>query len=228
MSGPDDLARRVATWMVEVLAEKRGAAVALSGGSTPKRLYTLLASDEFRDRVKWDQVDWFWGDERFVPPDDPASNYHMTNEAMFRHVPAPPGRVHPVPTVGLSPADSAQSYERTLRAFHGSGDLSAPLFDIVLLGLGANGHLASLFPGTDSLMERTAWVAPVTPEGEKTRITMTFPALQSCRHAAFLVAGADKRDVLRAVRGGQSDLPASQFRPGGELRWFTDDAAEGR
>ena len=215
--------------MVDLLAEGEGPlAVALSGGSTPKRLYTLLATEEFAKRIRWDRVHWFWGDERFVPPDDQSSNYHMTWEAMLSRVPVPADHVHPVPTVGVSPAESASAYENTLRAFHGSDRLSTPLFHLVLLGLGTNGHFASLFPGTPALDERDAWVVPVTPAGEKTRITLTYPPLESCRHAAFLVAGADKRDVLARVRAGGGDLPASRYRPQGQLHWFADDAAEGR
>ena len=149
MNGPDALARHVAEWMVETLTATTGpVAVALSGGSTPKLLYTVLATDEFRGRVPWDRVHWCWGDERFVPPDDPSSNYRMTKEAMLDHVPVPDDHVHPIPTTGLSPAAAAAVYEQTLREIHGGGDLTRPLFEIVLLGLGTNGHTASLFPGT--------------------------------------------------------------------------------
>ena len=229
MNGPAALARHVAEWMVETLAATTGqVAVALSGGSTPKLLYTLLATDEFASRIPWDRVHWCWGDERFVPEDDPSSNYRMTKEAMLSHVPAAADHVHPIPTTGLSPAAAAAVYEQTLREIHGDGDLARPLFEIVLLGLGTNGHFASLFPETPSLTERQAWCAPVTPAGEKTRITLTYPPLESCRHAAFMVAGADKREVLAAVRAGQADLPASQYRPSGQLYWFADDAADGR
>ena len=229
MTGPDDLARRVAEWMVELFSARDGQfAVALSGGSTPKRLYTLLATDAFAPQIPWSRIHWFWGDERFVAPDDESSNYHMTRDAMLSHVPVPLDHVHPVPTVGVSPAESARAYENILHTYHGSYGLTRPLFDLVLLGLGTNGHFASLFPGTPSLKERDAWVVPVTPEGEKTRITLTYPVLENCHHAAFLVAGADKRDVLARVRAGQADLPASHYKPRGELHWFTDDAAEGR
>ena len=228
MDGPGALARHVAEWMVERLGATTGeVAVALSGGSTPKLLYTLLATDEFSGRIPWGRVHWCWGDERFVPPDDPSSNYRMTNEAMFKHVNVPADHVHPIPTTGLSPAASAAVYEQNLRAIHGGGDLTRPLFEIVLLGLGTNGHFASLFPDTAALTERRAWAAAVTPAGEKTRITLTFPPLESCAHAAFIVAGADKRAVLAAVRAGQDDLPASHYRPQGDLHWFADDAAEG-
>ncbi len=228
MTGGDEVARAVAEWMVTTLNVREGRlAVALSGGSTPKLLYTLLATDEFASSMPWDRIHWFWGDERFVPPDDKASNYRMAREAMLRHVPAPPEQVHPVPTVGLSPEQAAIDYERTLREFHGD-DLTRPLFDIVLLGLGTNGHFASLFPDTQSVDERSAWACPVTPAGEPTRITLTYPVLESCRNAAFLVVGEEKRDVLAAIRSGDRDLPASHYRPQGDLHWFTDSAAEGR
>ena len=164
-------------------------------------------------RVPWDRVHWFWGDERFVPPDDSRSNYRMTREAMLDHAPVPPSHVHPVPTEGMTPEQAAAAYERELQAFHGSASLDdKPLFEIVLLGLGTNGHFASLFPDTPALTERTAWAVAVTPAGEPTRITLTYPALESCRHAAFLVAGADKRDVLKQVRARRSE-PAGHALP---------------
>jgi 6-phosphogluconolactonase len=229
MSGADDLAQRAAEWMIAGLNGASGpVAAALSGGSTPKRLYELLVTESFIRRVPWERVHWFWGDERFVPPDDPRSNYRMTMEAMLAHAPVPEGHVHPVPTVGLSPEAAARTYAEELERFHGSSRLDdGPLFQVVLLGLGTNGHTASLFPGTPALDERKAWAVAVTPEGEPTRITLTYPPLESCRHAAFLVAGADKRDVLRRVRAGDASLPAARYRPAGELRWLADAAAEG-
>jgi len=227
MSGPDDLARAAAEWMVHCLGEGSGpVAVALSGGSTPKRLYELLVTETFIRRVPWSRVHWFWGDERFVPRDDERSNYRMTMRAMLDHAPVPDGHIHPVPTESVSPEESASVYEAELRRFHGSGRLEDPLFQVVLLGLGTNGHTASLFPGTPALDERTAWAVAVTPEGEPTRITLTYPALESCRHAAFLVAGAEKRDVLARVRAGDTTLPAARYRPRGELRWFADAEAD--
>jgi 6-phosphogluconolactonase len=228
MSGAGDLAQLAAEWMVARLGEGSGAvAVALSGGSTPKRLYELLVTEAFIGRVPWERVHWFWGDERFVPADDERSNFRMTTEAMLRHAPVPPSHIHPVPTEGMSPEDAAQAYAGELQRFHGASSLDdKPLFHIVLLGLGTNGHTASLFPDTPALEESTAWAAAVRPAGEVARITLTYRPLESCRHAAFLVAGADKRDVLRRVRAGDASLPAGRYRPKGELRWFTDAAAE--
>ena len=230
LADPQALAVHVAGWMAGVLQSRPGpATVALSGGSTPKLLYQALAAAPFVDQVPWDRVHWFWGDERFVPQSDDRSNYRMTMQAMLDRAIVPPGNVHPIPTEGVTADEAAARYQALLQAFYGAATLdpARPLFDIVLLGLGTNGHTASLFPGTPALAERTAWAAAVTPEGEPTRITLTYPALESCRHAAFLVAGADKRDVLAQVRTGAADLPAAHYRPTGELHWFTDQAAAG-
>ncbi|GAC1347891.1 MAG: 6-phosphogluconolactonase [Acetobacteraceae bacterium] len=229
MVAPGDLARMIAEWMIGVLGEAPGPlAVALSGGSTPKQLYELLVTPGFIGRVPWDRVHWFWGDERFVPHDDERSNYRMTRRAMLDHAPVPPQNIHPIPTENLTPEAAASAYQTELQTFRGNADLAGPpLFQLVLLGLGTNGHTASLFPDTEVLAERTAWAAAVTPPGEPTRITLTYPALESCRHAAFLVAGAEKRDVLARVRAGDNRLPAARYRPTGLLRWFADDAAAG-
>lgn len=224
------LAAHAAAWMTGILQARPGpVAVALSGGSTPKLLYQILAAPPFVDQVPWDRTHWFWGDERFVPHDDERSNYRMAMEAMLGRVGAPSGNIHPIPTEGMSAEDAAARYQITLQAHHGGQTLDPlrPLFDIVLMGLGTNGHTASLFPDTPVLKERAAWAAAVTPKGEPTRITLTYPALESCRFAAFLVAGADKRDVLAQVRSGAGDLPAARYRPTGELHWFADQAAAG-
>lgn len=227
---PQSLAVRVAGWMIGVLRSRPGPlAVALSGGSTPKLLYKAVAAAPFVEQVPWDRVHWFWGDERFVPQSDERSNYRMTMQAMLDRAVVPPANVHPIPTEGMTAEAAAAHYQATLQAFYGAQalDPARPLFDVVLMGLGTNGHTASLFPDTPVLNERTAWAAAVTPEGEPTRITLTYPALESCRHAAFLVAGADKREVLAQVRAGGSDLPAAKYHPTGELHWFADQAAAG-
>ena len=224
---PAALAEAAAGWIASALSGRAGRlAVCLSGGSTPKLLFEALARPPHRDRVPWDRVHWFWGDERFVPPEDPRSNQSMTRRAMLDHVPAPEANIHPMRTTGLTPEGAAKDYEATLKAFHGE-DLGAPLFDLVLLGLGTNGHIASLFPGEAVLDERKAWAAPVTPPGEPTRITLTYPALESCRDAAFLVAGAEKHDVLARVRAGDATLPAAVYRPAGALHWWLDAGAAG-
>ena len=228
---PKALAAHVAGWMAAALRAKPGpVSVALSGGSTPKLLYQALAVPPFLQQVPWERVHWFWGDERFVPHSDERSNYRMTMQAMLDRAIVPPGNIHPMPTEGVTAEAGAARYQALLQAFYGAPalDPARPLFDIVLLGLGTNGHTASLFPGTPVLHERSAWAAAVTPAGEPTRITLTYPALESCRQAAFLVAGADKRDVLAQVQSGAPDLPASHYHPMGELHWFVDQAAAGR
>jgi 6-phosphogluconolactonase len=227
---PQTLARHVAEWMTQAaLAADRPFRVSLSGGSTPKTLYSLLASDDFRDRFPWQRVAWYWGDERFVPYDHPDSNYRMTREAMLAKAPVPPENVHPVPADG-TPEEAARRYERTLREAYGGAtfDPARPLFDITLLGLGADGHTASLLPGQPVLEERTRWVMAVSRGRPEIRITMTYPAIDSSRSVAFLVAGREKAAILTAIRGGDTSLPAARVRPVGELIWFVDRAATGQ
>ena len=221
------LAEAAAEWMIGRFAGTHGVlAVALSGGSTPKVLYETLARPGFRERMPWDRIHWFWGDERFVPPDDPRSNQAMARAAMLNPMLVPDELVHPIPTVLFSPEAAAADYEQTLRAFQ-NGETGRPLFDLVLLGLGTNGHMASLFPGEPVLHERTAWAAPVTPPGEPTRITLTWPPLENCREAAFMAVGADKRGVVARVRAADTSLVAAHYTPGGALHWWLDAAAAG-
>jgi 6-phosphogluconolactonase len=224
---PPALARRVAEWMTGVALAARGAfRVSLSGGSTPRALYQLLASDEFNRRFPWQRVSWYWGDERFVSYDHPDSNYRMTREAMLAKAPVPPDNIHPIPADGTA-EDAAHRYERLLQQAYGAATLdpARPLFDITLLGLGTDGHTASLLPGESVLAERQRWVAVVAHGRPETRITMTYPVLESSRHVAFLVAGREKAPILRAIRAGGSDVPAARLRPVGDLLWFVDRAA---
>jgi 6-phosphogluconolactonase len=226
---PAALARRVAEWMTSLALAARGAfRVSLSGGATPKALFTLLGSDEFIGRFPWPDVSWYWGDERFVPYDHPESNFGMTRKAMLDKAPVPPANVHPIPDDG-SPEEAAARYEQTLQAAYGGAVLDAarPLFDVTLLGLGADGHTASLLPREPVLQERKRWVAAVSHGRPEVRITMTYPVIESSRHVAFLVAGWEKAAVLRTIRAGGSDLPAARVRPVGELLWFIDRAAAG-
>jgi 6-phosphogluconolactonase len=226
LADADALARRAADLMLAAAVAKNGPfVVALSGGSTPKRLYQLLASMPF----PWARTHWFWGDERFVSYDDPASNYRMTCEALLSHVPVPADQIHPVPTIGVSPDDAAAQYEASLKAFHGAQHLAAdrPLFDVVLLGLGTDGHTASLFPGKPMLDERRRWVGATDDPQGAPRITLTYPALESSRETIFLVAGLDKKDRLREVLAGDRRLPAARLQPHGTLRFLADRAAAG-
>jgi 6-phosphogluconolactonase len=223
------LARHVAEWITSAALEAKDTfRVSLSGGSTPKTLYQLLASDEFRNQFPWQRVSWYFGDERFVPYDSPDSNYRMVREAMFAKAPVPPDNIHPIPVDG-SPDDAARRYERTLQQACGATSLdpTRPLFDVTLLGLGPDGHTASLLPGEPVLEERKRWVAAVSHGRPEVRITLTYPAIESSRRVAFLVAGREKAAIFRDIRAGGSEVPAARVRPVGELFWFVDRAAAG-
>jgi 6-phosphogluconolactonase len=226
---PQALAQHVAEWMTATAVASSGPfRVSLSGGSTPKALYALLASDAFRDRFPWERVSGYWGDERFVPYDHPDSNYRMTREAMLSKAPVPPENVHPVPIVGM-PDEAAAQYEKELQKDYGASELdpARPLFDITLLGLGPDGHTASLLPGEPVLQERKRWVAAVAHGRPEVRITMTYPVIESSRRVAFLVAGDEKAEIFSAIRAGNSQVPAARVQPVGELFWFVDQAAAG-
>ena len=230
LADADGFARRVADWMLGLALEcNDDFAVLLSGGSTPRPVYGLLASAEYRTRFPWPRAHWFWGDERFVPHKDVRSNFRLAWDAMLSQAPAPAGNIHPVPTDKLTPEEAASAYERELKSFYGASsfDPTRPLFEIALLGLGEDGHLASLFPGHKVLKERRRWVTEVTGAAPEPRITLTYPVLESSQHAAFIVAGATKAGVLRRLRAGDPALPASDFHPIGELRIFADSAAAG-
>lgn len=226
---PAALARHGAEWITSAaIAAKEMFRVSLSGGSTPKTLYQLLASDEFRNRFPWQRVSWYFGDERFVPYDSPDSNYRMVREAMFSKVPVPSENIHPIPVDG-SPEEAAQQYERTLQDAYGAAilDPARPLFDVTLLGLGPDGHTASLLPGEPVLEERKRWVAAVSHGRPEVRITMTYPVIESSRRVAFLVTGSEKEPIFRAIRAGTSQVPAARVQPVGELFWFVDRGAAG-
>jgi 6-phosphogluconolactonase len=224
----DAVATRLADFLLKAARAKAGRfAVALSGGSTPRRLYAQLAKPPYLDAFPWPHVHWFWGDERFVPHDDPASNFRMVHEAMLAHAPAPAENIHPVPTEGTDANAAAALYAQELQRFYGAArlDPARPLFDINLLGLGGDGHTASLFPGTAALDERELWVLAVAGAQPQTRITLTYPALESSREVIFMVTGADKRDMLARLRRGDAQIPAGRVRPTGNLWLFADAAA---
>ena len=226
LDDPLSLAGQVAEWMTQAALSSSGPfRVSLSGGSTPKTLYSLLASPEFKDRFPWSRVLWFWGDERFVPQDHPESNYKMTREAMLSKVPVPPENIFPVSVDG-DPDVAAARYAEILQKVSGAPflDPQRPLFDLVLLGLGPDGHTASLLPGEPVLKERTKWVACVPHGRDEIRITMTYPALESAQRVAFLVAGKEKAAIFKEIQTGQSLVPAAQIRPTGDLFWFVDRA----
>ena len=227
---PEAVAQRVAEWLCEKALAKDGPfVVALSGGSTPKRLYEILATSKYATRFPWSRTELFFGDERFVPADDPDSNYNMTNQALLSHVDVPSERVHRMATEG-DPTEAAHAYERDLQTLYGSQQLlpGRPLFDVVLLGLGENGHTASLFPGTAVLEERHAWVSTCVPhDAPHRRMTLTYPAIASSAYVLFLVAGASKRDVVAKVRARDPAQPSSHITTEGELIWVLDEKAAG-
>lgn len=230
LSNPEALARRAADLLIAAANETADRfSVALSGGSTPRRLYELLARPPHRDAFPWHRTHVFWGDERFVPKADARSNYRMTHEALLSHVPIPSANVHPIPTEDTTPLDAAIGYEKTLKSFYGAAvlDPSRPLFDVMLLGLGGDGHIASLFPGSPALGERERWVIAVTEGPPEPRISLTYPPVESSCDVVFLVEGTEKRTVFERVRRGD-DLPATRLRPVGRLLWLVDKAAAGQ
>lgn len=222
------LAQAVAQWLCSLAqASDRDFAVCLSGGSTPRRLYEQLATSVIASRFPWGRAHWFWGDERFVPHDHPDSNYRMARDAFLSRVPAPSSNIHPIPTEGLSPEQAAVAYQATLKRFYGANRLAPdrPLFDVTLLGIGEDGHTASLFPGQPSLQDTQAWVVAVIGAKSEPRITLTYPALDSSHHVAFMATGEGKRDVVARAQAGDVTIPAAGVRPVGCLHWFIDRAA---
>ncbi len=222
------VAEDVAAWLLDLALAKAGRfTLCLSGGSTPKALYERLAAPPFRDAFPWDRTHLFWGDERFVPADDPLSNFAMVKAALLDHVPIKRGNVHPVPTEHTDPQAAAAAYETTLKAVYGRDTFAPaePLFDVNLLGLGPDGHTASLFPGTAVLKERERWVAAVIGAKAEPRITLTYPALESSHHTAFLVVGVEKAPMLARLRSGDPELPAARLHPTGTVLIFADRAA---
>jgi 6-phosphogluconolactonase len=224
----ETLAHNVAEWLCALAhASHRVFAVCLSGGSTPRRLYELLADPAFASRFPWSRTHWFWGDERFVPHDDRDSNYRMARDAFLSRVPVPDDNVHAVPTEGLSPDQAAAAYETTLKRFYGAEIIvpNRPLFDVTLLGIGENGHTASLFPGQPALQETRRWAVAVIGAKSEPRITLTYPVLDSSHDAAFLATGKEKREVVARALAGDRRIPAAMVRPVGRLHWFMDRAA---
>jgi 6-phosphogluconolactonase len=200
--------------------------VALSGGETPRRLYEILASPPYRERIHWDEVHVFWSDERCVPEDDPRSNARLARLTLLNHVPIPGDHIHPI-RCDHSLKQAAMQYEQELREFFST---SNPNFHLVLLGLGENGHIASLFPHTPVLNEREKWVSEVyVKELAMDRITFTAPFINQADQVAFLVSGADKAQVLENVLEGSyqpRELPAQLIRPAGKHPiWLVDKAA---
>lgn len=217
-------ARDIAAFLREAVAQLGRCRVALAGGRTPRRLYELLAKE---DGVPWAAVHLFWGDERYVPQDHPESNFRLVRTTLLERIPIPQENVHPIPTQLEDPEEAARAYEEGLRGAFGSGP---PRFDLVLLGMGADGHVASLFPGSAALLDREHWVMAVRTRAQPpVRVTLTLPVLNQAARVDLLVAGADKHDALhRALHGppDPADCPASAVQPQeGTVIWWVDRAA---
>lgn len=200
--------------------------VALSGGGTPRPVYAALAEQPYRDQINWDRVDLFWGDERHVPPDDPDSNYRMVKEVLIDRVPIPRENVHRVPAE-MEIRMAAFSYEETLRDYF-MGE--RPVFDLVFLGMGADGHTASLFPHSAGLNEDFRWfIANTAPDRQTWRLTLTKHAINAARQIVVLVRGASKAERLKAVLTGEKmpeEMPIQLIHPeDGEMLWVVDEAA---
>jgi 6-phosphogluconolactonase len=223
------LAKAAADRMMARIAKNNGRiAICLTGGSSPKKLYELLATGAYRHQIPWDRIHWFIGDERFVPVSDPRNNM-ATARKIFLDAFAPASHIHPIPTETADPDESAVRYERELKSFYGAAHLddARPLFDLMLMGVGPDGHTASLFPGYPAMQETARWVVGVSEahvEPFVPRVTLTLPALASCREMLFEVSGASKQAILTRVLGGEN-LPASRARSVGETIFLADQAA---
>ena len=209
--------------------------LALTGGTTPEKTYGLLAQPHHATQLDWSKVFLFWGDDRFVPPDDPRSNFGMASRTLLDKVPVPVANIYPMPTGADAPAQAADYYAGTLAQFFGipAGDLTPPQFDLVLLGMGDDGHVASLFPGFPSLEVDDRWVVsspPGTLPPPVDRVTLTFPVLNAARQVLFIVTGGKKSDAVHDVLEGgaaRERRPAAGITPtGGDVVWLIDrDAA---
>lgn len=225
----DALAAAAAERMMARMDCNKGViAVCLTGGSSPKQLYELLGTDAYKKRIPWGRVHWFIGDERFVPADDSLNNMSMARQIFLDRC-SPAGNIHPIRTDTATPDEAARRYEHELKWFYGADDVdpAKPLFDLVLLGVGPDGHVASLFPGYPAIAEKTRWVAAV-PEAHVApfvpRVSLTPQTLGSCREMLFEVSGKGKRAILTRVLSGE-DLPANRVSATGETVWLVDRSA---
>ena len=233
LTTPQDLFQAAAEEVIRVasnaVAQRDRFTIALSGGSTPKNLYTLIAANA-GSSLPWEKVFFFWGDERHVPLDDPDSNYRMAKESLLSKLPVPPANIFPVPAGNQDAEAVAEAYEQTLKNFFALKRDELPRFDLILLGMGPDGHTASLFPETPALGEKSRLVVANWVDKLKTsRITFTLPLLNAARCVVFLVSGTDKAAVLREVLEGDAPgekYPSKLVRPSnGKLIWFVDRAA---
>ena len=232
VADPAAMAEAAAERLIARISENPGrVAICLTGGSSPRQLYQLLATEAWRSKIPWERVHWFIGDERFVPSDDFLNNMGIAR-AVFLEQCAPASNIHPIPTSTadlVDPNRGAALYEGELKSFYGADELdpARPLFDLVLMGVGPDGHTASLFPGYPALEETQRWVVGVPKANVEPfvpRVTLTLPTLASCHEMLFEVAGADKQAILTRVFAGEN-LPANRARSTGETTWLVDQAA---
>ena len=221
----DALARAAAERSAARLQRReRRFAICLTGGSSPEGLYELLATEPYRESWPWKDIHVFWGDDRYVPQDDRLSNFGAARRLLLEHVPIPSGNIHPIPTGAANLEEAARQYEAELHRSYGAKQLESgrPVFDVVLMGMGTDGHTASLFPGQATLEEKDRWVVGVTEAGLAPfvpRVTLTYPALAATREMLFLVDGDGKRQVMRQVLAG-AELPATRAYAWGNLVWL--------
>ncbi len=205
--------------------------VALAGGNTPRQLYRVLSGPDFSQHVDWQHVHLYFGDERFVPPENEESNFRMVKETLLDSVSIPSSNIHRIETERGDPHEVAARYEAVLTENLPKSEEGVPQFDLILLGIGPDGHTASLFPGTDVLHQRERFVAAVyVKQKSGWRITLTFPVLEAARHLMFMVAGKDKREVMERIlssRGGEEVVPVQMLEPRGEVEFFLDAEAAG-
>jgi 6-phosphogluconolactonase len=226
------VAAEIANLASQAITKKGFFALVLAGGSTPRKLYEVLAK-KYREKVDWPKVHFFWGDERCVPPNDSDSNFAMASQTLLSRLAIPTQNVHRMPADMETPDAAAQAYEKELRNFFNLFSVkSLPKFDLILLGVGEDGHTASLFPKTAALGETRRWVAPViAPESYKTRsrITLTLPVINQAQNVFFLVAGKEKKSLIESLihapEFSHAHFPAARVAPQGELLWFLDQAA---
>jgi 6-phosphogluconolactonase len=229
VADPATLAKTAAERLIaRIAANGERVAICLTGGSSPKQLYELLADEPYRSRIPWDRVHWFIGDERFVPATDSLNNMRMARKAFLNRC-APLVNIHPMATNAENPDEAARRYQAELKSFYGADELdpARPLFDVVLMGVGPDGHTASLFPDYPAMDEKERWVVGVPQahvEPFVPRVTLALRTLASCREMLFEVSGADKRPILSRVLAGE-DLPASRANSIGVTTWLADTAA---
>jgi 6-phosphogluconolactonase len=232
----EDLCQKV-TQEILVLSNERIAAqnkfaIVLAGGSTPKGVYQCMASPLYRNKFKWEKMHFFWGDERWVLPEDQRSNYRMVSEVLLTKVRIPSENIHPIQTKNCNLQTSARLYEEAISGFFKLKNGELPVFDLILLGLGQDGHTSSLFPGNPVLLEKDRLVASLSQKGiPEKRITLTFPAINHADKVFFVVSGLDKAEIVAKVLEDKNgnNFPANEIKPmQGELCWFLDKAAAGR